>query len=59
MFLLMVNSLEDKVLVGTLSNMCEWLPEINTDENIQDLDKLTPTNQALCKEMTSSKMLQG
>ena len=58
MFLLM-NWFENEVLTGTMLNICEWLLEINTDENIQELDTLIPTNQALCREMTSSKMLRG
>ena len=58
MFLL-INWLENEVLTGTMLNTCEWLLEINSDENIQELDTLIPTNQALCREMTSSKMLRG
>ena len=54
-----MNWLKNKVLTGTILNICEWLLEINTDENIQELDKLIRTNQALCREMTSSKMLRG
>lgn len=58
MFLL-INWLENEVLTGTMLNTCEWLLEINSDENVQELDTLIPTNQALCREMTSSKMLRG
>ena len=54
-----MNWFENEVLTGTMLNICEWLLEINTDENIQELDTLIPTNQALCREMTSSKMLRG
>ena len=58
MFLL-INWLENEVLTGTMLNTCEWLLEINSDETVQELDTLIPTNQALCREMTSSKMLRG